>query len=283
MRAIKRKRRAAWHPRGVILTQHSAPEGPRWALGGETLPTDVTLSRLLGMGRDKMRDFLGRQTKGGAKEASLAPIEKEGEVWASGVTYRRSLVEREAESVAADVYARVYEAERPEIFFKALGTRVVGDGGEIRTRRDSAWNVPEPELVLVINAHGEIVGYTAGNDVSSRSIEGENPLYLPQAKCYDGACALGPGIVLTDDPGELPIALSIRRGEEVVFSGEANTSQMKRPFTELTEFLTREMSFPGGVFLMTGTGIVPGPDFTMRSGDEVTITVGELILRNHVA
>ncbi len=213
----------------------------------------------------------------------LPPIESTQEVWASGVTYRRSLVEREAESTVADVYARVYEAERPELFFKSTGTRVVGHGGTIRIRKDSAWNVPEPELTLVINAWGEIVGYTAGDDVSSRSIEGENPLYLPQAKCYDGACALGPGIVLTADPGEVPVSLSIVRNGTEAFAGQANTSQMKRAYGELVEYLCREMTFPEGVFLMTGTGIVPTQDFTLRSKDTVEINVGELTLRNDVA
>lgn len=143
--------------------------------------------------------------------------------------------------------------------------------------------MPEPELVLVVNAYGEIVGYTAGNDVSSRSIEGENPLYLPQAKCYDGACALGPGIALTDDPGEVAIALSIMRGGREAFAGAANTGQMKRGYGELVEHLMREMSFPEGAFLMTGTGIVPGSDFTLQAADRVTITVGELTLTNDVA
>ena len=267
----------------MILTRHVAPTRARWALDGAALPDGLTLSTLLRMDREAMTGFLLAQTKGEPGGATLAPIEAGGEVWASGVTYRRSLVEREAESVAADVYARVYEAERPEIFFKALGTRVVGHDDPIRIRRDSAWNVPEPELVLIVNAHGEIVGYTAGNDVSSRSIEGENPLYLPQAKCYDGACALGPGIVLVEDPGAVPIALSIRRAGTVVFAGEANTAQMKRSYIELADFLVRETTFPHGVFLMTGTGIVPGADFTLRSGDEVTVTVGELTLRNGVA
>lgn len=213
----------------------------------------------------------------------LPPIESGGEVWASGVTYRRSLVEREAESTVADVYATVYVAERPEIFFKSLGHRVVGHGDRIRIRRDSAWNVPEPELTLVINRHAEIVGYTAGNDVSSRSIEGENPLYLPQAKCYDGSCALGSGIVLTNNPGNVAIGLSIMRAGIEVYAGTIWTSEMKRECAELVEYLTREMTFPQGAFLMTGTGIVPGSDFTLQQDDSVTITVGELTLRNDVA
>lgn len=213
---------------------------------------------------------------------AMPPIEPTQEVWASGVTYLRSRVEREAESTVADVYAKVYEAERPEIFFKAIGWRVSGPWDKIRIRKDSDWNVPEPELTLVINRFGEIVGYTAGNDVSSRSIEGENPLYLPQAKCYDGSCALGPGIVL-GEPGDTAINLSIHRDGKEVFSGDANTSQMKRRFAELAEYLTKEMSFPFGAFLMTGTGIVPGDGFTLQVDDVVRVTVGELVLENVVA
>jgi 2-dehydro-3-deoxy-D-arabinonate dehydratase len=183
-----------------------------------------------------------------------------------------------------DVYARVYDAERPELFFKALGWRVAADGAGIRIRGDSAWNVPEPELVLVINRLGEIVGYCAGNDVSSRSIEGENPLYLPQAKVYTGACALGPGLALVEgaSPGDLPIRLEIRRKGEAVFQAQTQTSQMKRRLDELVTYLYRELDFPHGVFLMTGTGIVPGEDFTLQAGDHVSITVGELILQNDV-
>jgi 2-dehydro-3-deoxy-D-arabinonate dehydratase len=267
----------------VILTHHLTSAGPRWALDGRALPTDFTLGDLLSMSRASIANLTGMARDEKLDGLLLPPIEASGEVWASGVTYLRSRVEREAESTVADVYAKVYEAERPEIFFKALGTRVVGHGEQIRIRRDSDWNVPEPELTLVINRHGEIVGYTAGNDVSSRSIEGENPLYLPQAKCYDGACALGPGIVLVEDPGDVAIALSITREGREMFRGDARTSQMKRRFTELAEYLVREMTFPSGVFLMTGTGIVPGGDFTLKSGDNVSISVGELTLQNDVA
>lgn len=266
----------------MTLTYHDVGGTARWAVDGRLLPVGVELSHLLALDRQALRQSLSEA--GESTDAPLrAPIEPSQEVWASGVTYRRSLVEREAESTVADVYARVYEAERPELFFKALGRRVVGPGEPIRVRGDSGWNVPEPELTLVINAFSEIVGYTAGNDVSSRSIEGENPLYLPQAKCYEGACALGPGIVLTDDPDDLGIDLSIRRDGAEVFSGETRTAQMKRTFAELAAFLTRELRFPFGAFLMTGTGIVPGPDFTLQSGDRVTIRVGELTLENDVA
>ncbi|MBL8856815.1 MAG: fumarylacetoacetate hydrolase family protein [Planctomycetaceae bacterium] len=183
------------------------------------------------------------------------------------------------------MYEKVYEAERPEIFSKSLGWRVAGSGAQIRIRRDSQWNVPEPELVLVVNRYREIVGYCAGNDVSSRDIEGENPLYLPQAKIYNGSCALGHGILLCepDEIKNIPIQLEIHRENKTIFSGEANTSTMKRNLAELVEFLTRELDFPQGVFLMTGTCLVPGNDFTLQPEDIVIIQVGELKIMNHVA
>jgi 2-dehydro-3-deoxy-D-arabinonate dehydratase len=176
----------------------------------------------------------------------------------------------------------VYEAERPELFFKAAGWRVVGPGDAIRVRADSRWNVPEPELTLVINRHGEIVGYCAGNDVSSRDIEGENPLYLPQAKVYNGSCALGPGIALAgpNELRDLGIGLKIARGGQTVFEGETRTSRMKRSFEDLAAYLYRELEFPRGAFLMTGTGIVPHESFSLTSGDRVRVEVGELVLEN---
>jgi 2-dehydro-3-deoxy-D-arabinonate dehydratase len=214
----------------------------------------------------------------------LAPIERTQEVWASGVTYLRSRDAREAESETGDIYTRVYVAERPELFMKATGWRVRGPQDAIRVRPDSTWSVPEPELTLLINRYGEIVGYTAGNDVSSRSIEGANPLYLPQAKVYNGSCALGPGIQLAtaDEMRELPITLEIRRGAELVFSGDTNTSQMKRSFEDLAGYLVRELEFPQGVLLMTGTGIVPPDDFSLQPGDTVKVGVGALLLENRV-
>lgn len=210
----------------------------------------------------------------------VAPIQNQ-EVWASGVTYLRSKVGRQEESKSAggsDFYARVYEAERPELFFKATPGRVVGPGGKVRIRRDSTWDVPEPELTLVITSKGNIIGYTIGNDMSSRSIEGENPLYLPQAKTYDGSAALGPCIYVTKDP--LPpntiIQLDIERNNKKVFEGSIAIDQIKRTFKELAGFLFRETSFPYGCFLMTGTGIVPGNDFTLQPGDKVTINIGPI-------
>ena len=210
-------------------------------------------------------------------EELLPPIHGQ-EVWAAGVTYYRSRDARMEESKTAggeDFYARVYEAERPELFFKAPPYRVVGSGQKVRIRRDSQWNVPEPELTLAINAKGKIVGYTVGNDMSSRDIEGENPLYLPQAKVYDGACALGPGMLVTNEPLSLETAiqLSIQRSGHPAFESETTLAQLKRTPQELVEFLYRETSFPNGCFLLTGTGIVPPSTFTLQSGDEITITI----------
>ncbi len=197
-------------------------------------------------------------------------------MWAAGVTYLRSREARRAESTAASMYDLVYEAARPELFFKAQGWRVVGHGAPVRIRRDSHWNVPEPELVLVINRFREIVGYSAGNDMSSRDIEGENPLYLPQAKVYNGSCAVGPGIILADDSQmiSLPIGLTILRQGKPVFQGETSSARMKRSLPELAACLGRELDFPHGALLMTGTGIVPGDDFTLQPGDRVHVQVG---------
>jgi 2-dehydro-3-deoxy-D-arabinonate dehydratase len=214
-----------------------------------------------------------------------APIDTQ-EVWASGVTYLRSKVARMEESDnAGDFYDRVYEADRPELFFKANPARVAASGQPIRIRRDSSWNVPEPELALVISARGAIAGYTIGNDVSSRSIEGENPLYLPQAKMYEGSCALGPVILVNDEPVRpRAIRLSIERKGTDVFTGETSTAQMRRTFEELASYLFRELRFPSGVVLLTGTGIVPPDNFTMLPGDIVRIAIeGIGVLENPVA
>lgn len=223
-------------------------------------------------------------TTGDATSDVLAPIEPAQEVWAAGVTYLRSRDAREAESQTGDIYTRVYDAQRPELFLKAVGWRVVAPGSAIHVRPDSTWDVPEPEMTLVINRHGEVVGYCAGNDVSSRSIEGENPLYLPQAKVYNGSCALGPGIQLADPATmrDVPIHLEIARNGATVFEGDTSTSQMKRSFEDLAAYLVLELSFPHGVFLMTGTGLVPPDSFTLTPGDVVTVQVGELVLQNPV-
>jgi 2-dehydro-3-deoxy-D-arabinonate dehydratase len=206
-----------------------------------------------------------------------APIQNQ-EVWASGVTYLRSMTARMEESRDAgggSFYDRVYNAERPELFFKATPPRVVGPGGKVRIRSDSKWNVPEPELTLAINSAGRIFGFSIGNDMSSRDIEGENPLYLPQAKTYAGSAGLGPCIVVTDTlPGaDMGIQIAILRKGETVFSGATNVGQIKRPLPSLAEFLFRDNIFPRGAWLMTGTGIVPPDSFTLDHGDEIRITI----------
>jgi 2-dehydro-3-deoxy-D-arabinonate dehydratase len=206
----------------------------------------------------------------------LAPIDDQ-EVWAAGVTYRRSQVARMEESQgAASFYDQVYSAARPELFFKATPHRVVGPGASVRIRADARWSVPEPELALVLNSRLELVGFTIGNDMSSRDIEGENPLYLPQAKLYDGSCALGPWITLAPampSRTEITIELSIERGGRRVFEGATSIAQMARSFEDLAGWLARDNSFPRGVVLLTGTGIVPPDDFTLAAGDAVAITI----------
>ncbi|MET0391860.1 MAG: fumarylacetoacetate hydrolase family protein, partial [Chitinophagaceae bacterium] len=207
----------------------------------------------------------------------LPPIGSQ-ELWACGVTYLRSKIGRQEESKEAgggDFYARVYEAERPEVFFKATAHRIVGHGGKVNIRKDSTWDVPEPELTLVVTSSGKIVGYTVGNDMSSRSIEGENPLYLPQAKTYDACAAVGPCIYVTNEPlpADTLIGLEIYRNGEEAFSATVAISQMKRTPEELASFVYRECSFPDGCLIMTGTGIVPGNEFTLQSGDEIRITI----------
>lgn len=206
----------------------------------------------------------------------LAPIDRQ-EVWAAGVTYRRSKQARMDESEsAATFYDLVYAAERPELFFKATPRRVAGPNQPLRIRADSKWNVPEPELALVLNSKLELVGYTIGNDMSSRDIEGENPLYLPQAKVYDQCCGLGPCVTLSKalpDPDLIAIELRIRRNGDTAFEGATTLRQMVRPFDELIEYLARDHTFPDGVFLLTGTGIVPADDFTLEPQDIVEITI----------
>jgi 2-dehydro-3-deoxy-D-arabinonate dehydratase len=209
--------------------------------------------------------------------ALLPPIEHQ-EVWAAGVTYFRSRSARMAESQSAgggDFYDRVYSADRPELFMKSTAHRVVGHEAPVRIRRDSKWNVPEPELTLLVSPAGKITGYTIGNDMSSRDIEGENPLYLPQAKTYDGCCALGPGILVTRDPLDpsTTIQLTIKRGAETAFAESTTLAALKRKPEELVEFLYRESSFPNGAFLLTGTGIVPPDSFTLLPGDRVEISI----------
>ncbi|UCF97575.1 MAG: fumarylacetoacetate hydrolase family protein [Spirochaetaceae bacterium] len=218
---------------------------------------------------------------------ALAPVESQ-EIWAAGVSYFRSRDARMAESVTAgggSFYDRVYEAQRPELFYKGSSRTVAGPNTEVHIRKDSKWNVPEPELTLAINRQGQVFGFTIGNDMSSRDIEGENPLYLPQAKVYDGSAALGPGVLLADSlPMDTDIGLCIERAGGEVFSGHTAINNIKRSFASLVEFLFRENSFPAGCYLMTGTGIVPPNDFTLLSGDSIHITIPPIgTLSNTVA
>lgn len=230
----------------------------------------------------------GRNIPSLEQEQILAPAVSQ-EVWAAGVTYFRSRdarIEESKDAGGGTFYDRVYNAERPELFFKATGRRVVAPGQPVRIRTDARWSVPEPELTLLISSTGTITGYTIGNDMSSRDIEGENPLYLPQAKVYDGSCALGPAILLSPDP--LPrttsIEIEVLRNNSVAFSGSTTLAELKRDPKLLAEYLFRDNTFPDGVFLMTGTGIVPADDFTLASGDIVRITIkGIGTLENPVA
>ncbi len=249
-----------------------------WALRGEDWDLFVNDDNLF----RKVSDLISHQrAENGinlvAPGELLPPIQSQ-ELWAAGVTYLRSKVGRVEESKRSgggDFYARVYEAERPELFFKAATQRIVGHGGRVRIRKDSTWNVPEPELTLMITSSGKIVGYTIGNDMSSRSIEGENPLYLPQAKTYDGCASLGPCIYVTDQSldRETTIRLIVERGEARILEGEVTLSHMKRTGGDLVSYLYRECSFPHGSMLMTGTGIVPGSDFSLLAGDTIRITI----------
>ncbi|MBN1218311.1 MAG: fumarylacetoacetate hydrolase family protein [Anaerolineae bacterium] len=270
----------------MYLTRHYTNLGPRWAFDGQFLPQQFSLELLLELPKNAMLDLLQTVVTSELAEGTLLPpLDPMHEVWACGVTYLRSRQARKAESESSgDVYEKVYDAERPEIFLKAIGWRVAGHQMPIRVRVDSRWSVPEPELALVINQHQEIVGYCVANDVSARDIEGENPLYLPQAKIYNGSCALGPGILLAgaDQLRDVAIQAEIFRDGEVVFQGKATSSRMKRSLEELVAFLCQEMDFPHGVFLLTGTGIIPADDFSLRAGDLVRINIASLSLENTV-
>lgn len=249
---------------------------------GKTLRLELTLDALFTA--ENPAAFLRAQLAGASPAVvptrPRAPLQSQ-EVWAAGVTYFRSMTARKEESKDAGggtFYDRVYHAERPEIFFKATPHRVAATGEPVRIRSDSKWNVPEPELTLAINAQGRIFGYTIGNDMSSRDIEGENPLYLPQAKVYDRSAALGPALLITDTPlpATTEIALEIRRAGAAVFTGATTISQIKRSFASLAEFLFRDNAFPHGCYLMTGTGVVPPDGFTLHRGDEVRITIAPI-------
>lgn len=250
---------------------------------------NTTLSDLLRLRVEELRLLIEHAIQGGkviASERIMAPIDGNTEVWAAGVTYQRSEEARKEESDTPDIYARVYQAERPELFFKATSYRVSGQDELIAVRTDSHWDVPEPELAVVVNAHGEIIGYTVANDVSSRSIEGENPLYLPQAKVYAGSCALGPAITLAwtiTDPRQLKMQMQIERGGKICWEGETSTSGLKRSVEELVSYLYRDNDFPEGAILCTGTALVPDQPFTLEQGDVVHITIEQLgTLRNPV-
>jgi 2-dehydro-3-deoxy-D-arabinonate dehydratase len=219
----------------------------------------------------------GKASNDFASARTLAPIGNQ-EVWAAGVTYYRSRSARMEESKSAgggDFYDRVYAAERPELFFKATASRVADPGDHVRIRKDASWSVPEPELTLLINPRGQIIGYTVGNDMSSRDIEGENPLYLPQAKVYDRSCALGPCVLISSEtlPPSTPIRIEILRNNQSAFSDATTLAELKRTPSTLVEYLFRDNSFPFGAFLLTGTGIVPPDSFTLVPGDRIRITI----------
>jgi 2-dehydro-3-deoxy-D-arabinonate dehydratase len=248
-----------------------------------------TLAEMLALPAAALRTALDAAVDGpliDARGSILAPIDGETEVWAAGVTYKRSEQARVEESTTPDIYSRVYRAERPEIFFKASPRRVAGPDTPIVVRTDSTWDVPEPEVAIVVNAHAEIVGYTVANDVSSRSIEGDNPLYLPQAKVYDGSCALGPGIVPAweiPDPYALGIRMRIYRGGGMHWTGETSMREFARKLEDIVEALFREDTFPHGVIVCTGTALVPESPFTLQPGDDVEIEIDLLgTLRNPV-
>ena len=251
------------------------------AADGKVRPLPAgSIAELLRLPLAELKQFL--EDADGAGEADpgpvrlLPPVDGLTEVWASGVTYRRSSEARQEESTVADVYSKVYDAQRPELFFKSPAWRVVGTGEPIGIRDDSEIDVPEPELALVINAHGEIVGLSICDDVSSRSIEGENPLYLPQAKIYTGACALGPGITpiwTVPDVNALDIEIAVVRAGSVVWGGTASTDMIHRSFADLVHYLGRAAVFPDGVLLSTGTGLVPELTFTLAVGDRVDVTI----------
>ncbi len=244
----------------------------------------ATLAAAMQLPLSEFRSILRSLSEQSSQSSALdevvlaAPIDQQ-EVWAAGVTYMRSRDARMEESTQKSVYDLVYDADRPELFLKATPNRVSGPGDPVAIRSDSTWDVPEPEMAILLNAEGELVGYTIGNDVSSRSIEGENPLYLPQAKVYSMCAALGPAVVTIDelaDVSDLDIELSIRRGGETIFQDTTSTSRIHRSLRDLVSYLRRDNQFPFGVYLMTGTGIVPPSEFTLQDGDAVTIRIEAL-------
>lgn len=264
----------------VRLAAGAVDTGPQ-----ELLPAGLTIGGLLAAGADAVADAaLGQLPAAPLTQpwTALAPADGQ-EIWAAGVTFERSREARVEESGDGDVYDRVYEADRPELFLKATDRTLRGPGAELCIRPDSSWDVPEPELCVAVDAAGGIAGYTIGNDMSSRSIEGDNPLYIPQAKIYDASCGLGPCLVAPAEAGpvaDMLIRLQIVRDGVTAFSGEAELRTMRRAPDELVDWLRRAQTFPRGVFLCTGTSIVPGPELTLRPGDRVTISItglGQLI------
>jgi 2-dehydro-3-deoxy-D-arabinonate dehydratase len=264
--------------RGVVIEQAN-----QWyALGTEDWDELINRDNLASALRQQISTMTPQLNEG----QLLPPIQSQ-EVWAAGVTYLRSRdarIDESKDSGASNFYDRVYAAQRPELFFKSMPQRVVGHGGDVRLRSDSKWIVPEPELALLINSRGSIVGYTIGNDMSCRDIEGENPLYLPQAKIFDGACALGPGVLIGEKPLDTTtsIHIHISRNESEVFHDSTSLARMRRRPDELADWLFREQTFPAGCYLLTGTGVVPPDTFSLKTGDEIRITIdgiGELLNR----
>lgn len=256
-----------------------AGNASRWAVrqDGEWGELDGTLADLLAVPLDQARTAVEAAARHTGEampgDAELPPVDRQ-EVWAAGVTYLRSRDGRKEESGHGSLYDHVYDSDRPEIFFKSSPWRVVGPGDPVGIRADSGWDVPEAEVGLVLNAAGEVFGYTLANDMSSRSIEGENPLYLPQAKIYDRSCAVGPAIIPSwaAGPGPFPIGLRVLRGGQEAYAATTSTSAMARSFDDLAAWLFRALSFPAGAVLLTGTGVVPDADFTARPGDTIEIT-----------
>jgi len=266
----------------IRLARGTVEGGPQTLLSAET-----TLAQLLNCDAAAFAAALhGSDGEAVPSDRKLLAPVAEQEVWAAGVTYERSREARREESKLPDQYERVYDAERPEIFFKSAGRRVRGTDQPLGIRADSTWDVPEPELGLVVNSHGDIVGYTICNDMSSRSIEGENALYLPQAKYYTGSCAIGPCVVPTNEATAIHnmiIGLNIARNGKLIFDDKISVARMKRTPNELVDWLFRAQEFPEGVVLLTGTGLVPSSDFTLLPGDEVLITITGLgELRNRI-
>jgi 2-dehydro-3-deoxy-D-arabinonate dehydratase len=282
----RRMRHAIYHLRDGDRRRWAVRVGDAWHA------LDAPLADLLALPLDRARAMVedaaadnaaadtaagGDTGAGGEPGEPLPPVDRQ-EVWAAGVTYRRSREGRKEESGHGALYDHVYDSERPELFFKASPWRVVGPGGPVGVRADSAWDVPEAELGLVLNSAGELFGYTLGNDMSSRSIEGENPLYLPQAKIYDRSCALGPAIVPAwrAGPGPFQITVRVLRDGLPAYEGSASTAALARRLDDLAAWLFRALEFPAGAVLLTGTGVVPTADFTLRPGDSIVISCPEL-------